>query len=215
MSPNIPINLKLRNKSDKEIALAQDIIIMELYKFFPEAILHGGTGIWRCYNGNRFSEDVDVYIKKDPEALEKFFKSLASRGFKINKKRLKENSIYSGLSFGAIQTKFEASFQNKASISKDYEAADGFHLRVLTLKAEDFLIEKVETYLSRRKIRDLYDIHFLIGHIQDKKIIQTELKKLINKYEKPLDEENLSRLIIVGAIPTSEDFLREIKIWAK
>lgn len=215
MAPNIPINLKLRSKANRDVALAQDIIIIELYKFFPDAVLHGGTGIWRCYHGNRFSEDVDVYINKDPQALEKFFKSLMSRGFKINKKRVKENSLYSGLSFNNIQTKFEASFQKKKYVSLDYESSNGFSIRVLSLSVEDFLSEKVETYINRKKIRDLYDIHFLANQVQDKNKIQTKLKKLINNYKKPIDEENLAGLIIAGAIPTSEDLLREIKIWAK
>ena len=95
MATNIPLNLKLRNKKDREVAFAQDIIVAELYKFFPEAIIHGGTGIWRCYQGNRFSEDVDVYIKRDEKKIEEFFKSLENKGFKIIKKRLKENSLYS------------------------------------------------------------------------------------------------------------------------
>ena len=132
MAPNIPINLKLRSKADRDVALAQDIIIMELYKFFPEAVLHGGTGIWRCHHGNRFSEDVDVYINNDAQMLDNFFKSLMTKGFKINKRRLKENSVYSGLSFNNIQTKFEASFQKKKYISMNYEASDGFFIRVLT-----------------------------------------------------------------------------------
>jgi predicted nucleotidyltransferase component of viral defense system len=215
MTLNIPINLKLRSKADKEVALAQDIIIMELYRSFPEAVLHGGTGIWRCYHGNRFSEDVDVYIQNNAAMLEKFFKSLMNKGFKINKKRLKENSLYSGLTFNNIQTKFEASFQNKKYIPMEYEASEGFSIKVLTLTAEDFLIEKVETYLSRRKIRDLYDIHFLAGKVQNEKILQEELKKLINNYQKPIDEENLAGLIIGGAVLNSEDMLRDIKIWAK
>src|SRR3989344_2482616 len=94
---NIPLNLKLKKKSEREIAYAQDIIVGELYKFFPNAIIHGGTGIWRCYNGNRFSEDVDVYINRDLKKIEEFFKSLEAKGFKIIKKRVKENSIYSEL----------------------------------------------------------------------------------------------------------------------
>jgi predicted nucleotidyltransferase component of viral defense system len=215
MVSNIPINLKLRSKADRAVALAQDIIIMELYKFFPNAILHGGTGIWRCYNGNRFSEDVDVYIENNSAVLDAFFKSLMSRGFKINKKRIKENSLYSGLTFNDIQTKFEASFQKKKPLTKSYEASDGFSIMVITLSAEDFLIEKVETYLNRRKIRDLYDIHFIVQQVQDKKLIKEQLTKLINNYKIPVDEENIAGLIIVGSVPTAEDLLREIKIWAK
>jgi len=58
---SIPLILKLKKKSEKEIAYAQDIVVGELYKFFPDAVIHGGTAIWRCYQGNRFSS---LYVSK-------------------------------------------------------------------------------------------------------------------------------------------------------
>ena len=85
----IPINLKLKRKMHKDIAYAQDLIVEEIYNFFPKAVIHGGTAIWRCYNGNRFSEDIDVYIKKDREKIEEFFKTLEKEmGEKGNKENL-------------------------------------------------------------------------------------------------------------------------------
>jgi len=215
MVPNIPLNLKLRSKADRELAFAQDIIVVELYKFFPEAIIHGGTGIWRCYQGNRFSEDVDVYIKRDEKKIEEFFKSLENKGFKIIKKRLKENSLYSGLEFNGIETKFEATFQNKKPFFKRYETAESFFINVYTLTPEDLVIEKVETYLKRKKIRDLYDIAFLINHVENKKLIKNYLKKLIENFEKPIDEENLANIIILGVIPSYNQLLMEIERWAR
>jgi len=215
MVSNIPLNLKLRNKKDREVAFAQDIIVEELYKFFPEAIIHGGTGIWRCYHGNRFSEDVDVYIKRDEKKIEEFFKSLENKGFKIIKKRLKENSLYSGLEFHGVETKFEATFQNKKPFFKKYETAESFFINVYTLTPEDLILEKVETYLKRKKIRDLYDIAFLINHVENKELVKSYLKKLIEKFEKPIDEENLANIIITGAVPSSDELFWEIKKWVK
>ncbi len=215
MVANIPLNLKLKNKKDREVAFAQDIIVAELYKFFPEAIIHGGTGIWRCYHGNRFSEDVDVYIKRDEKKIAEFFKSLEMKGFKIIKKRLKENSLYSGLEFNGIETKFEATFQNKKPFFKKYETAESFFINVYTLTPEDLIIEKVETYLSRKKIRDLYDIAFLINYVENKELIKSYLKKLIERFEKPIDEENLANIIVVGVVPNSNELFWEIKKWAR
>jgi predicted nucleotidyltransferase component of viral defense system len=215
MAANIPLSLKLRNKKDRELAFAQDIIVAELYKFFPEAIIHGGTGIWRCYQGNRFSEDVDVYIKRDENKIAGFFKSLEMKGFKLIKKRLRENSLYSGLEFNRIETKFEATFQNKNPFLKKYETAESFFINVYTLTPEDLVIEKVETYLKRRKIRDLYDIAFLINQVENKGLIKSYLKKLIENFKKPIDEENLANIIISGAIPDSNQLLMEIERWAR
>ncbi len=215
MVANIPLNLKLRKKIEREIAYAQDIIVGELYKFFPTAIIHGGTAIWRCYQGNRFSEDVDVYINKDLSKIEEFFNSLISKGFKIIKKRIKENSIYSELDFNGTAARFEATFQDKKPFSRKYETSESFFINVYTLSAEDLIIEKVETYLKRRKIRDLYDIYFLLNYAENKKAIEHFLRRLIENYEKPKDEENLAGIIIMGVVPQSNELLTEIKRWAK
>lgn len=215
MIANISLNLKLKKKSDKEIAIVQDIIVEELYKFLPDAIIHGGTALWRCYQGNRFSEDIDVYIKKDEKKIEEFFKSLESKGFKIIKKRVKEASLYSELSLNNVSVRFEATFQNKKPFFKRYETSESFFINVYSLTPEDLLIEKVETYIKRRKIRDLYDIYFLLHHIENKKKIRDYLDKLIKNYEKPLDEENLANIIIAGLVPKSDQLLWEIKRWVK
>ena len=66
----IPIILKLKKQMQKNLALAQDVIVKELFLVFEDAVLHGGTAIWRCYSGDRFSEDVDAYIPKDEKRLE-------------------------------------------------------------------------------------------------------------------------------------------------
>ena len=215
MVANIPINLKLKKKAEKEIAYAQDIIVGELYKFFPNAVIHGGTAIWRCYNGNRFSEDVDAYINKDLSKIEDFFNSLEGKGFKIIKKRVKEASLYSELMFNNTAVRFEATFQSKKPFLRKYETSESFFINVYTLTAEELIIEKVETYLKRKKIRDLYDISFLINYAENREAIKNYLKKLIENYEKPKDEENLANIIIIGAVPNSNEILMEIKRWAK
>lgn len=212
---NIPLTLRLRKKTEKDIAYAQDIIVAELYKFFPDAVFHGGTCIWRCYNGNRFSEDVDFYINKDVNKIKDFFQSLKEKGFKITKARIKENSVYSELDFNSILTRFEATFQNKKAISKRYETSESFFINVYALSSEDLVIEKIQTYLKRRKIRDLYDIYFLINYVEDKKKIEDSLRDLIKNYLPPKDERNLANIIIVGAVPNSDELLMEIRRWAK
>ncbi|MBU3958073.1 MAG: nucleotidyl transferase AbiEii/AbiGii toxin family protein, partial [Nanoarchaeota archaeon] len=72
----IPLQLKLKKKSHREIARLQDVVVDMMYRIFPKAVLHGGTAIWRCYKGNRFSEDIDVYIEKDADRIEIFFREL-------------------------------------------------------------------------------------------------------------------------------------------
>jgi predicted nucleotidyltransferase component of viral defense system len=215
MINKIPISLKLKKKTEKEIAFAQDIIIEELYNLIPDAILHGGTAIWRCYSGNRFSEDVDVYIKKDNEKIRIFFSSLEKRGFKAVKKRIKENSLYSEFIFQSINVRFEATFQSKKPTLKGYETSEGNIINVFTLSPEDLIVEKINAYSKRLKIRDLYDIYFLLDYVEDKSKIKAGLEKFIINFKLPKDEKDLDSIIISGAVPKLEQLLNQIKIKTK
>ena len=69
----IPLILRLKKSAHKDIAAAQDLIVSALYEVFNDSVLHGGTSIWRCYKGNRFSEDVDAYIPRDIYRVNSFF----------------------------------------------------------------------------------------------------------------------------------------------
>lgn len=211
----IPLSLKLKKKIHKDIAYAQDILVEELYNFFPEAIIHGGTAIWRCYNGNRFSEDVDVYIQKDSKKISGFFESLEKKGFKAVKKRIKEKSVYSEIIMNGTSLKFEATFQVKKASLKQYETSESFFINVYTLLPEELIIEKVNTYLKRRKIRDLYDIYFLLSYSKQSPEIAEALANLTKNFRKPTDEGNLATIIISGAVPDSNHLLEAIKKWVK
>ena len=211
-----PINIKLKKRAHKDIAYAQDLIVEELYDYLPEAVIHGGTAIWRCYQGNRFSEDIDVYIKKDKIRINKFFEHLEKKGFEIKKKRIKENSLYSVLKFNNALVRFEALFKTiKNPILKEYENSEGIQINIFTQPPEDLIEEKLSAYQKRKKIRDLYDIFFLLRYIKEDKSINKDLKNFIKNFTPPEDEQNLKAIIISGLIPNSKNMLDYIRRWAK
>ena len=207
----IPLILKLRKELQKNVARAQDIIVEELFKIFDKAVLHGGTAIWRCYQGNRFSEDVDVYIPKDLEKLNQFFDILLKKGFVIEKKKIGENSIYSNLKFDRFFVKFEALFKISKGELREYETVESNSLTVSCLSAESLIKEKISAYSNRLKIRDLYDIFFLLRHIDNKEKIKQELNRFISNFKYPVDEENLKILIIEGLVPKTSDMVNYIQ----
>ena len=207
----IPLLLKIKREQHKNIARAQDIIIETIYKFFDKAVLHGGTAIWRCYKSNRFSEDIDMYINRDLDKIELFFKELEKIGFLIEKKKIGENSIYSSLRFNNCNVRFEALFKKSESQLADYETIDGNYITIYSLNPENLIKEKVDTYLKRRKIRDLYDIFFLLRYVKNKNEININLKKLLNKFETPADENDLKILIFEGLVPKTDKMVEYIK----
>ena len=207
----IPIILRLKKELHKNIALAQDLLVQELYKVFNNAVIHGGTAIWRCYKGNRFSEDLDVYLKKDLVKLNALFLNFEKIGFMIVKKKIAENSLYSELKLNRTYVRLEAIFKHKDGILKDYETSDGNFISVYTLTAEELVNEKINAYLNRLKIRDLHDIFFLLKYVNDKGRIKNNLQKLIKNFKKPIDENELKVLILEGLVSSTEKMLEYIK----
>jgi predicted nucleotidyltransferase component of viral defense system len=191
------------------------MVVEAIYRIFPEAVLHGGTAIWRCYSGSRFSEDIDMYLQKDDEKIEELFREFAKMGFSITKKRVKENSLYSKLVFNGTEISLEAVFMKIKGAVKEYETYEGMLLNIYTLLPEDMIIEKVSAYKKRGKIRDLYDVFFLLRHVKDPQKIKPKLKELLTDFEKPIDESELKTLVLVGVSPRTEDMLEYIRRWAR
>jgi len=207
----IPLIMKIKKAAHKEIAQGQDILIKEVYEHFPDAVLHGGTAIWRCYNGLRFSEDIDLYIPLDKEKIDAFFAAVEKKGFRILKKRIREKSLYSTLQWNRMEIRFEALFLTKTGVLKEYETAESNYLPIYTLSAEELIKEKTEAYLNRKKIRDLYDLFFLLQYVEEKKKIKQYLKKLIEHFKQPVDPQELRIFILEGVVPSAHAMYEHIK----
>ena len=92
--------------------------------------------------------------------------------------------------------------------------ADGTKIVVNTLSPTDLIKEKIEAYLKRFKIRDLYDIFFLLDFVNQKEIGKNIFHFLEN-FKYPEDEKELKYLIIVGVAPKLEEILEKIKKYGK
>ena len=207
----VPLIVRLKKQRHRDIALAHDIVIEVLFNIFDKAVLHGGTAIWRCYKGNRFSEDIDVYIPRDIKKLDLFFDSLEKKGFVIEKKKISENSLFSNLSLNRTAIRLEAIFRKADGILKEYETTEGNLMTIYTLSPEELIDEKVNTYLKRLKIRDLYDIFFLLREVNNKSEIIPKIKILITNFKPPIDKNELNILILEGLVPNTEKMLDYIK----
>lgn len=209
----IPLLLKLKKASHKEIAQGQDIIVKELYNVFERAVLHGGTAIWRCYHGTRFSEDIDLYLPRDVQKIDFLFDLLQKRGFVVLKKRIREQSLYATLQWNRVEIRFEALFLNVKGSLREYETVESHFMPVYTLTPEGFIKEKVAAYLNRKKIRDLYDILFLLPSVQDRKAVVNTISLLVKNFKEPLDEHELKVFILEGAAPRVKDMLASVTRW--
>jgi len=209
----LPLSKRLKKQVHREIALAQDLLVRELYLVFPQAIIHGGTAIWRCYQGQRFSEDLDVFILRDLKKIHRFYTHLEKAGFTVERKKIGGNSIYSTLRFHRATVRFEAVFKHENTMLGMYETVEGNFVPVYTFTPEGFIRDKVKAYLNRRKIRDLYDIFFLLPKVKDKSRIQEALQKLFQHYQPPFDEKELAAFILEGVAPSAQKMKEFIEIY--
>ncbi|EQD50005.1 protein containing DUF1814 [mine drainage metagenome] len=199
-----PIEVKLRDHGQIALARLQDTIVESIVEIEPDVVFHGGTAIWRCYNGNRFSEDVDLYATdKQVKRLDLGITwSLSKRGAKM------EYPVYTDrvveITGEDARSKFEAMTPPKGirPIQMEYTRADGSKLLINTLSAHDFIAEKVSTYGKRRYVRDLYDIYHLVMLERPDTGTKALLKRFINEVEKPIDEGKLKDLVYVGIAPS-------------
>jgi predicted nucleotidyltransferase component of viral defense system len=205
---------RLTKKVHRDIAMAQDLMVNVMYNVFSDVVIHGGTAMWRCYGGNRFSEDIDVYLPlkyRKREKYDEFIDAMEQVGFKTEKFKDTGNVIYSKFSMNGVIVSFEALFKNvKNIVTMPFEMIDGNFINVYTLSSEALLAEKTLTYLSRRKIRDLYDIFFLLNVVNEK-VDKKLLRKFLSDFKLPIDTKDLKVLIISGAVPSVSDMLLVIK----
>ena len=207
---SIPLQTKLKRESHRKIAYAQDLVVKEVYSVFDKAVLHGGTAIWRCYSGRRFSEDLDFYLPHDHQEIGRLFENLKKIGFEVKRKKISETSVYSELVLDRAVVRLEATFQKITGVLCDYELSDGNRMIIYSLTPESFLIEKCITYLKRFKIRDLWDIFFLLKLVENPEAIK-ELGILLKEYTKPVDEEDLQTIVLEGVVPSADEMMEYIR----
>jgi Domain of unknown function (DUF1814). len=70
--------MEIRNQVQLEKAKLEDALVELLYSRYVGLVFHGGTSIWRCYGGNRFSRDLDFYLEaKTSEAKMRYYKEFS------------------------------------------------------------------------------------------------------------------------------------------
>jgi len=208
---------KLKKQQHKDIALLQDELVELVYSIFPDIVFHGGTSIWRCFQGNRFSEDIDLYYYETPDFENKLKQAILDNNLNLLKFKKTENVIFSKIANSKVEVRLEIRllerkniiFKNK--IINQYEKAEGSSITIFSLTPDDLIIEKALAYKNRKLIRDIYDVYFLMSKVNLSTDQVNKLKEIIDLWQKPEDEKNLKTIVYVGAVPSFDQLLLQIK----
>ncbi|MEM0202298.1 MAG: nucleotidyl transferase AbiEii/AbiGii toxin family protein [Candidatus Micrarchaeaceae archaeon] len=179
----------------------------------PGLVMHGGTAIWRCYNGNRFSEDIDLYATDEQmKTLDKELTwALSKRDVKLDYPKISMRVVTFHDEFASSKLEAMKPEKKVASVEKEFERANGSRFFINTLSAEDLIIEKVYTYQKRRFIRDFYDIYHLLDMAKQTTKVKRALSSLVENIEAPIKGQNLSDLVYIGIAPSFGTMLNRIK----
>jgi len=208
----IPLEKRLRKRLHVEIGRLQDEVVEAAYALDSGLVFHGGTAIWRCFNGNRFSEDIDLYCPKPEKMADGLEAALSSRALSLVKFKRTENLIFSKISNGEAEVRLEINLSaKKKGVAMRYERINGSSMDVLCLSADELFCEKISAYENRRFVRDIYDIYHLSGMVEPEGGNAKLIAELLTGFKPPVDERNLPALIYAGAVPSVDQMLLSLK----
>lgn len=212
---NLPISSFLKRRSELETAQLEDDIISVLANITNKMALHGGTAIWRCYNGKRFSTDIDAYIWAE-DFKDKFINAAKIIGVEVTKFREK-GVTFIHVKKNNTEIKIEPKNVEKDAILMPYERVDGSKINILALSPEDLVKEKIDAYKDRRAYKDLYDITVLLNSVKYSGIVKNELSEFAKDIPTPNESvqsySEFKAVIYAGLVPSYEKMSDFIKRW--
>lgn len=132
-------------------------------------VLKGGTSLMECYGLDRFSEDVDLDCPRAPSNSDGFKRRIdrfcAAYGYEA---RIAKNTDTVSRAFirydGDLNPlKVEVSYRRARIDEATVTVVNG--IRVYSIS--EIAIQKAGAYLARDKMRDLYDLTFIINNYLD------------------------------------------------
>ncbi len=196
-----------------KLAQLQDYVMNIIYnKIDSQSILHGGTAIWRCFEGNRFSEEIEIYM--DRESLEKFIRKLPDYGLRLISRDRELGSIIK-IGNDSSLLLLESITGHGENVIVPYYRTDGSSMMVLSLSPTELMNRKIDAYQGRGYIKDIYDLFLLTKHLDKKNhMVESRLEVLLATLKPPTDEGVLKSLIYSGKKDiTFDELIDYIKRW--
>ena len=223
--------MEIRDATQLEKAKLEDTLVEILYHKYKDLVFHGGTAIWRCYSGNRFSRDLDFYLnaktaREKTEYYRKFSEFLIEYGFAVKEKGYDNSTdTMHFLVESVAKMKIDINFKYKRGIPVEYLKVDDSKIVILSLSPLELLSEKIIAYNDRlnnkkkytqSEVQDLYDIYYLVSLVKNgTTVIAKHLELLVNLIEEtpPRNVKSLGHLILAGVPPSFELMIKRIKEW--
>jgi hypothetical protein len=178
---------------DLEILEIEILELLNSIKVLDYLYFGGGTMLRLCHNLNRYSTDLDFWLdkKSDPKSIYAKCKESLSTAYKLtdsaNKKftllfELKSTNVNRSLKIEIRKEQTDFDWERKIAFSKFTNK----QVMVKSLTLDQMMNNKIEALLSRKLIRDAFDIEFLLMRGIDLPVDKDKLSKalqIINNFK--------------------------------
>ena len=219
--------MDITNETQLKRAVVEDEVVDLLLKHYTLLVMHGGTAVWRCYGGNRFSRDIDFYSNLDPSEESHFQKQLhkllVGSGYPIREEKYNSKTKTLHVIFNGADTtgKLDITFMKAMGIAVEYLRVDGAKRIIRAIGPETLLNEKMDAYSDKYKnhgheIQDLYDMLILKDKIgKPSNDTRRKLSAFLDRIKDspPKDERGLRQLLLSGVAPSFGNITRILEMW--
>ena len=138
-------------------------------RFLNNLIFGGGTMLRLCHGLDRYSVDLDFWVEKDMDWA-KFYRKMEGylqQFYSLANSTNKHFAILFELKSPQFPRALKIEIRKEAKISKTetciaYSANSNIQVLIKTVALEEMMKSKITAFLSRKEIRDAYDIEFLL-----------------------------------------------------
>jgi predicted nucleotidyltransferase component of viral defense system len=189
-----------------------EIEILELFnsiKVLDYLYFGGGTMLRLCHNLNRYSTDLDFWLdsKYDPRLLYSNCKMALSENYQLTDSANKKFTLLFELKAPIVNRRLKIEIR-KEQTDFDWERKIAFsrftnkQVLVKALSLDQMMRNKIEALLSRKLIRDAYDLEFLLMRGIDLPGDKTKLLKALQIINNFKEQEYK---VILGSILEDKD----------
>lgn len=157
-------------------------------KLLDKLIFTGGTMLRLCYGLNRFSVDLDFWLYKKIDIKPYFTRinEFLSGYYTIRDAQDKFHTMLFEIKSKDYPRSLKVKIRKKAEkikteISIAYSKYSNTQVLVRTSSLHEVMKSKIEAFLSRKEIRDVFDIEFLLKKGIELKATKEDLQKLLDR----------------------------------
>lgn len=156
-----------------------------LNKKSDDYVLKGGTALMTCYNLNRFSEDIDLDAKAtNLENIINNFCLINNLTYRVAKDTNTVKRFFIHYNHFNKPLKIEASYRTKDFFEHQITKIND----IKVYRIDSLCLMKANAYFYRDKLRDLFDLSFIVNNYYDELSENTKFSVKNSLYYKGIEQ---------------------------